>query len=112
MNDDNTPSAGKPRALSKEQRELGMGQEITRRDFLNAAALGTGATLLGASAPGLLQAAAQSGSGPGKTPASLAWTGYSGVGDYARSNGNTFEVVNAGHGIRDHLYQERIGSAA
>ncbi len=29
------------------------------------------------------------------------WTGYAGVGDYARSNGNTYEIVHAGHQIRD-----------
>ena len=29
------------------------------------------------------------------------WTGYGGVGDYARSNGNTLEVLAAGHRIRD-----------
>lgn len=25
------------------------------------------------------------------------WTGYSGVGEYANANGNTFDVVTAGH---------------
>ncbi len=32
------------------------------------------------------------------------WTGFSGVGDYARSNGNTYEVMSAGHAIRDHSF--------
>lgn len=32
------------------------------------------------------------------------WTGYGGVGDYALSNGNTYEVMTAGHAIRDHVY--------
>ncbi len=31
---------------------------------------------------------------------------------YARSNGNTWEVVNAGHGIRDNMYERAIASAA
>ena len=29
------------------------------------------------------------------------WTGYGGIGDYAQSNGNTLEVLTAGHRIRD-----------
>ena len=32
------------------------------------------------------------------------WTGYGGTGDYAESNGNTFEVMGAGHQIRDHVF--------
>ena len=32
------------------------------------------------------------------------FTGYGGTGDYAESNGNTFEVMGAGHQIRDHLF--------
>jgi len=31
----------------KKDKELGMGSEITRRDFLNGVAMGAGATLLG-----------------------------------------------------------------
>ena len=54
---------------------------ITRRDFLNAVLLGTGALLLDLPAPaGLL---AQDGS----------WEGYGGVGDYAASHGNTEEII-------------------
>ena len=89
-----------------EDKELGIHTEITRRDFLNAAALGSGAALLGSAAPSVLRAA-------GRTPADdwNPWTGYAGVGDYARSNGNTFEVMSAGHGIRDHLYEQAIAAA-
>ena len=94
--------------LTAEERDLGMEADITRRDFVNAVALGSGAGLLGAAAPGLrhavhAQARVQAGSDP--------WTGPGGVGDYARANGNTWEVVNAGHGIRDRLYEQRIASA-
>lgn len=32
------------------------------------------------------------------------WNGFSGVGDYKGSNGNTHSVMTAGHGIRDGLY--------
>ncbi len=34
------------------------------------------------------------------------WTGYGGVGDYAESHGNTFEVMTAGHQIRDHIFTD------
>ena len=37
--------------LTPAERELGMDADITRRDFLNAVALGTGAALLGTPAP-------------------------------------------------------------
>jgi len=94
--------------LTPEERDLGMDAEITRRDFVNAVAAGTGAGLLGAAAPGLRHALhAQARIQDGYHP----WTGPGGVGDYARANGNTWEVVNAGHGIRDQLYGERIASA-
>ena len=32
------------------------------------------------------------------------WTGPGGIGDYARSNGNTHEVVNAAHAMRNGDY--------
>lgn len=85
-----------------------MDQEITRRDFLNAAAMGTGAALLGAAAPAARSASGPAGPVPGSVPAGRAseddWTGYAGVGDYAASNGNTHEVATAGHGLRDGVY--------
>src|SRR3954454_19275737 len=65
---------------------------MDRRDFLNSTLLASGGVLLG-----------------GVTPLSLLaesdWTGFSGVGDYAGSNGNTYEVMTAGHALRDHLYE-------
>jgi len=54
---------------------------ITRRDFLNAALLGTGAMLLDLPAPARLLAQTHS------------WEGYGGIGDYAASHGNTEEIV-------------------
>jgi spermidine dehydrogenase len=85
-----------------------MDAEITRRDFVNAIAVGAGASLLGAAAPGLRHALhAQARAKAAFDP----WTGPGGIGDYARANGNTWEVVNAGHGIRDHLYEKRIAAA-
>lgn len=47
---------------------------------------------------------------PGAIPAARAqglkedWTGAGGVGDYARANGNTADVVNAAHSVRDGAY--------
>ena len=32
------------------------------------------------------------------------WTGYGGVGEYSHSNGNTVEVLQAGHKMRDGAY--------
>jgi hypothetical protein len=57
------------------------GRGITRRDFLNAVLLGTGAALLDLPAP--LELLARS----------VSKSGYGGVGDYASSPGNTEEVV-------------------
>ena len=71
-------------------RGLGMGERICRRDFLNAAALATGGAFL---SPLELLAARDD------------WTGYGGVGDYRFSNGNTKEVMDAAHSIRDRKLQ-------
>jgi spermidine dehydrogenase len=71
-----------------------MHSSITRRDFLSSTLLGAGAALL-----------------DGLTPAQILgakvedhWTGYGGIGDYRRSNGNTLEVLEAGHKLRDGAY--------
>jgi spermidine dehydrogenase len=115
--DERLATAGSP----AEEIELGIHAEITRRDFLNAAALGSGAALLGGAAPAALRAA-EAGGATRATAAAAAtgaaaasgwhpWTGYAGVGDYSHSNGNTFDVMSAGHGIRDHLYEQSIAAA-
>jgi spermidine dehydrogenase len=70
---------------------LGMDQKICRRDFLNSTLLASGSVLLGSLSPRQLLARDE-------------WTGYGGVGDYANSNGNTFDVMSAGHQIRDHVF--------
>ena len=65
---------------------------MERRDFLNATLLASGSALLG-----------------GVTPLSILaesdWTGFGGVGDYAESNGNTRNVMMAGHAIRDGVFE-------
>jgi spermidine dehydrogenase len=65
---------------------------IVRRDFLNRTLLGAGAALLRMPAPAF---------------AADTNTGYAGVGDYARSNGDPWPVVEAGHRMRDGGYASR-----
>jgi spermidine dehydrogenase len=67
---------------------LGMNAPIDRRDILNSTLLAAGSLLLNSVAPINLLAEEE-------------WTGFGGVGDYAASNGNTYDVVTAGHHIRD-----------
>jgi spermidine dehydrogenase len=73
---------------------LGMNAEITRRDFLGSTLLASGAALLEGLTPAQLLAQAQTDD----------WTGYGGVGEYGVSNGNTLEVLQAGHKMRDGGY--------
>jgi spermidine dehydrogenase len=73
----------------KHDDSLGLNQPICRRDFLNSTLLAAGGVLLGPLTPKQLLAQEQE------------WTGYGGVGDYASSNGNTFDVMTAGHQIRN-----------
>ena len=71
---------------------LGMNAEITRRDFLGSTLLASGALLLDGVAPAELLADGDE------------FSGYGGVGEYSRSNGNTLEVLLAGHKMRDGAY--------
>ncbi len=84
---------------SDHDKALGLDANITRRDFVNGVLAGAGAALLyspvAANAQGLTDT----------------FTGYGGLGDYARSNGNTAAVVNAAHALRDLRYESRIPSA-
>jgi spermidine dehydrogenase len=91
--------------MKKHGRHLGMGRDITRRDFLNASLLGAGAALLNANAPGLARASQAS---VVATPlVGDDWYGYGGIGDYAASHGNTPDVVNTAHGLRDGRFEAR-----
>lgn len=81
-------------------KQLGIGSNISRRDFINTTLLGVGSTLLGAAAP-------LSTIGCADKPAAIekdAWSGYGAVGDYANSSGNTKKVMEAAHKIRDGVY--------
>ena len=69
--------------------KLGCHTDITRRDFVGSALLGTGSVLLGMASPAALRTAnAQTLPAP-MTGLGPDWTGPGGIGDYARSNGNT-----------------------
>jgi len=85
--------------MSDEARALGLDAAITRRDFIGATLIGSGAVLLSAAAPAFAQSLTSQ------------WNGYAGIGDYARSNGNIASVVNAAHGVRDGIYEARIATA-
>lgn len=69
---------------------------MTRRDYLNSTLLASGSFLLG-------------GASPLELLAKQDWDGFGGVGDYAASNGNTYEVLSDGHKIRDRAF-ERLPS--
>lgn len=75
-----------------------MDSSITRRDFLGSTLLGTGAALLDGLTPAQILGAT----------AEDDWTGYGGIGDYRRSNGNTLEVLQAGHKLRDGAYSSLL----
>ncbi|MES2221193.1 MAG: NAD(P)-binding protein [Acidobacteriota bacterium] len=74
--------------------KLGMDESITRRDFLGSTLMVSGATLLSGIKPADLLAATTTDE----------FTGYGGVGEYSTSNGNTLPVMQAGHTIRDGIY--------
>src|SRR5437868_12387895 len=78
---------------SQEDERLGMHEPITRRDFVNGTLAAGAGMLLGARAPVTLPEADDD------------WTGYGGVGDYARSNGNTHDVMTVAHAMRDGQFE-------
>ena len=100
--------------MSDKTRKTGDG--ITRRDFVGGTLLGTGAALLGMHSPAAMREAQAKEYALGKTmPLPLQgltskWTGPGGIGDYAKSNGNTHEVVNAGHAVRNDDYQKMLAN--
>jgi spermidine dehydrogenase len=74
-----------------------MNEPISRRDFLNGALLAGAGLYLNGRAPVI-------------SPAD-AFNGYGGVGDYRHSNGNTWEVLSAGHAMRDGAFEKRVAGA-
>src|SRR5580693_4760302 len=87
----------------EERNRLGLDTPITRRDFVNGALVGAGGVMLGTPSAGSLRA---------RTPAPDTFTGYGGVGDYAKANGNTWPVVQAAHRLRDRAYDASALGAA
>ncbi len=81
-----------PRSCFAGDTALGMETRITRRDFLGSALLASGSALLAGMSPTELLAQGDE------------FTGYGGVGEYSNANGNTWDVLQAGHAIRDRLY--------
>lgn len=96
--------------LTPEEKDLGMGARISRRDFVGATLVGSGAALLsGCSRPD------EPPVGAPPEPRTYGvldsdWTGPGGVGDYAASNGDTAEVVNAAHAVRDGFSSEILAN--
>jgi spermidine dehydrogenase len=76
---------------------LGLNDPISRRDFLNGVLLTGAGLLLHDKAPTI-------------SPDD-AFNGYGGIGDYAHSNGNTWEVLSAGHAMRDGAFESQIAKA-
>ena len=89
----------KKKSSSPGDSTLGMDASITRRDFLGSTLLASGAVLLRGGTPSQLMADRDE------------FTGYGGVGEYSSSNGNTLPVLEAGHAIRDRLYDPLPGDA-
>lgn len=76
---------------------LGVNEPITRRDFVNGTLAAGAGLLLGGRLP------AMSPEDP--------WTGYGGVGDYSGSNGNTYDVMQSAHALRDGAFERSLASA-
>lgn len=94
--------------LTSEERRLGMEVGISRREFINGCLTGVGAATFGR-----CPSASASEASPGAPPLdATAFNGFPGVGDYARSNGNTWEVVSAAHAVRDKVHGEDPGRHA
>lgn len=75
-----------------------MNEPISRRDFVNGTLVAAAGLALRGRLPNVI--------GPGDD-----WTGYGGIGDYARSNGNTFEVVSVAHDMRDGKFESAVTAA-
>lgn len=105
------------RPVTDSQSESPADRKITRRDFIGGTLVGAGAALLTMGAPAALRAGEGNAFRLGRSmPMPLAgltpeWTGYGGVGDYATSNGNTHEVLNAAHALRNGDYDQIVTQA-
>ncbi|MFL5510574.1 MAG: NAD(P)-binding protein [Gemmatimonadaceae bacterium] len=98
MNEDTNDTDSETRDAAGDR--LGMNEPISRRDFVNGTLLAGAGLLLGNRLPA------------DATSDADAFNGYGGVGDYRASNGNTWDVLSAGHAMRDGLFEKRVASAA
>jgi spermidine dehydrogenase len=80
---------------SRRSKQSTTSDTLTRRDFLGSTLLASGAALLAGATPA--EILAQTGADQ--------FTGYGGVGEYSTSNGNTLPVLQAGHSIREGIYE-------
>jgi spermidine dehydrogenase len=78
---------------------LGLNEPISRRDFLDGALVASTGMLLAGACPFPLGAQAAG-------EISSAWTGYTGEGDYKASAGNTDQVIQNAHAVRDGKYDK------
>lgn len=101
----------RPKKIAREDKLLGLNADITRRDFIGSSLIGAGAGLLSAKAPGLMRSANAQTLGVPLTGVGPDWTGPGGIGDYKNANGNTHEVINDGHGIRNGAYEKMFKDA-
>src|SRR5438876_10033938 len=76
---------------------LGLNDPISRRDFLNGALPAAARLPHPANAPPISPAAA--------------FAGYGRIGDYRHSNGNIWDVLRAGHAMRDGAFERRLATA-
>ncbi len=93
------------RKNSRADLALGMNSEITRRDFLGSTLLASGAALLNANSPAQLLATQL------QNDRATDWNGFTGVGEYANANGNTWEVLSAGHKLRDGSFEKSFATS-
>jgi spermidine dehydrogenase len=90
-----------------ESKRLQLDPRVTRRDFMNNTLLGAGIALLHGCGP----TADRDGQAPAQGPGAE-WTGPGGVGEYARSNGTTWDVMESAHRIRDGAHQDAFSKVA
>ncbi len=102
---------------TKTDKHQELGPTVTRRDFVGGTLVGAGASLLAMKSPTALAQSQGKGFKLGRSmPTPLTglgpdWTGPGGIGDYADANGNTHELVNAAHTIRNRDLKTAVRSA-
>src|SRR5256885_5030638 len=78
---------------------LGLHEPISRRDFLDGTLMASAGMLTAAACPLSLGAQVNPQTSPG-------WAGYTGEGDYKNSAGNTDQVIQNAHAVRDGKFDQ------